>query len=258
MSIISNKARAVADLTEGTILATVEIAAPAEAVFDALTTGDEITRWWGSSEAYRTTEWIGDVRPGGRWRASGVGADGAPFSVEGEFIDVTPGRKLVQTWKAEWDGGNVTTITFLLDPIDGGTRLTLWHKGFAGRPDSCRGHGEGWEMVLGWLARHCAPSDPRFFLCRLLPPRASFVQDMSAEEAEVMQNHAAYWTGLLQRGIAVMFGPVLDPKGPWGVGVLRVSSEAEVEGLREGDPAILSGRGFQYEILPMMRLTAAG
>ncbi|MBV8474586.1 MAG: SRPBCC domain-containing protein [Hyphomicrobiales bacterium] len=250
-------ARAVADLTDGTILATVEIAAPTDAVFNALTTGDEITRWWGSPETYQTTEWVGDVRPGGRWRASGVGADGGPFSVEGEFIEVTPGRKLVQTWQADWDGGNVTTVAFLLDAIAGGTRLTLWHKGFAGRPDSCRGHGDGWEMVLGWLARHCAPSDQRCYLFRLLPPRATFPLDMSAAEAEVMKNHVAYWTELLQRRVAVVFGPVADPKGPWGVGVVRVSSETEIDRLSNEDPAILSGLGFRYEILPMMRMVTA-
>ena len=49
MSSISNNPRAVADLMEGTILATVEIGAPIEKVFRALTS-DEITQWWGSPE----------------------------------------------------------------------------------------------------------------------------------------------------------------------------------------------------------------
>jgi len=43
--------------------------------------------WWGSPDTYRTTEYTADVRPGGRWRAGGVGADGSAFSVEGEFRD---------------------------------------------------------------------------------------------------------------------------------------------------------------------------
>jgi len=80
MSSISNRPRAVADLAEGTILATVEIGAPIENVFRALTS-DEISQWWGSPEMYRVTKWTGDLRPGGQWRSDGVGADGAPFSV---------------------------------------------------------------------------------------------------------------------------------------------------------------------------------
>lgn len=255
MSLIAGKARAVADLTEGTIVATVEIAADAERIFRALTTGEEITRWWGSPETYRTTEWSGDVRPGGRWRAAGVSADGTAFSVEGEFVEVVPAQKLVQTWKAAWDGGNTTTITIRLEPIAGGTRLTLWHTGFAGRPDSCRGHPQGWERVLGWLTRYVTPAEPaiRYFLCRLLPPRPSFAQDMTAEEAEIMKRHAAYWTDLLQRGTAVVFGPVADPKGAWGVGIVRAADEATVTLLRDADPAILSGRGFRCEVLPMLQ-----
>jgi len=35
--------------------------------------------------------------------------------------------------------------------------VTLWHKGFFGRPESCQGHTEGWERVLGWLAGRGLP-----------------------------------------------------------------------------------------------------
>jgi uncharacterized protein YndB with AHSA1/START domain len=248
-------ARAVADLSAGTILATVEIAAAPERVFRALTT-DETTQWWGSSDTYRTTEWVADVRPGGRWRASGVGADGHTFTVDGEFREVDPPRKLVQTWRAAWDGGNETTITYRLDPIEGGTRVTLRHEGFAERSGSCRGHASGWQRVLGWLAKHldAAPETDasRYFLCRLIPPRPTFAHDLTPVEAEMMREHVGYWTDLLRRGTAVVFGPVADPQGPWGVGIIR-APEHEVPGLRDGDPVMRSGRGFRYEILPMMR-----
>jgi len=254
MSVPVTKARAVADLEEGTILVVAEIKAPPERVYRALTTAEEITRWWGSPEIYRLTEWAGDLRPSGRWRAVGASADGSRFRVEGEFVELVPARLLVQTWKPDWDGGNVTTITIRLAPVEGGTRLTLWHKGFAGRPDSCREHAEGWERVLNWLRHYVAPAAPaRYFLCRLLPPRTSFMQDMSAAEAEVMKRHVAHWTGLMQQGTAIVFGPVADPKGGWGVGVVRASGEEEMARLRDADPAIRSGLGFQYEILPMVQ-----
>jgi uncharacterized protein YndB with AHSA1/START domain len=81
-----------------------------------------------------------------------VGADGKPFSVGGEFLEVEPPARLVMTWRADWDGGNVTTIAYRLEPLDGGTRLVVRHTGFAGRVESCQGHADGWERVLGWLA----------------------------------------------------------------------------------------------------------
>ena len=142
-------ARAVADVSNGILLASVEIAASPERVFRALTS-DDITRWWGSDDTYRTTNWTGDVRVGGAWVAEGIGRDG-PFSVHGEFLEVEPFHKIVQTWRAAWDGDHLTTITYRIEPITGGTRVTVRHEGFADRIESCRGHGDGWERVLAWL-----------------------------------------------------------------------------------------------------------
>jgi uncharacterized protein YciI len=94
-------------------------------------------------------------------------------------------------------------------------------------------------------------AETRYFLCRLIPPRPDFPLTMTAEERAIMQNHVAYWTGHLARGTALVFGPVADPKGAWGIGIVAVPDLAAVEALRDADPTILSGRGFRYEILPM-------
>jgi uncharacterized protein YndB with AHSA1/START domain len=249
-------ARAIADIGEGAILAIVDVAAPPDRVFRAITTPEEIVRWWGSDEAYRTTGWTQELRVGGPWRAEGRGADDSAFSVEGEFVEIDPPRRLVHTWKAPWDGGHVTTVTYRLDPAAGGTRVTVRHDGFAGRPESCQGHAAGWEQVLGWLDRDLAPapsSAPRFFFCRLIAPRPTFAADMTPEEAALMREHGAYWRGHLERGAAIVFGPVADPKGPWGLGVVRVADEAELRAFEAGDPVIRAERGFRYEALPMLQ-----
>jgi uncharacterized protein YndB with AHSA1/START domain len=250
-ALMNQRARAVADLSQGYILATAEMAAQPERVFRALCTA-EVTQWWGSPERYRTTEWIGELRPGGKWRVSGTGQSGKPFSVWGEYVEVAAPHQLVLTWN--WADTNPTKLTYRLDAIDGGTRVTLRHEGFAGPPESWAVHARGWEHVLDWLRRHVtAAIECRYFVCRLVPPRPSFAIDMSAAEAEMMQQHAAYWSEKLARGVAIVFGPVADPKGAWGLGLVRAADEAEVRSLRDGDPAIRSGFGFSYEILPMMR-----
>jgi uncharacterized protein YndB with AHSA1/START domain len=249
-------ARAIADVTGGVILATVEIAAPPERVFRAISSA-EMTKWWGSDDTYRTTGWTGDLRVGGRWRAEGRGNDGKPFAVEGEFLEIDPPRKLVQTWNPSWDQSEPTKITYLLEPTADGTRIVLRHEGFGRRHESCNSHANGWERVLGWLQKHMEPaaaeSGGAFFVCRLLPPRATFMQDMTADELVVMQAHAVYWQAQLQAGNAILFGPVADPKGGWGLGVVRAADEAAVRAFEAGDPVIKSGRGFRYEILPMLR-----
>src|SRR5262245_26217796 len=92
-----------------------------------------------------------------------------------------------------------------------------------------------------------------FFHCRLIAPRASFAFDMTENERAVMTEHVAYHSGLAEKGIALLFGPVLDPKGPWGLGIFETDDEATLQKLLAEDPAIKSGLGFSYEVLPMMQ-----
>ena len=66
-----------------------------------------------------------------------------------------------------------------------------------------------------------------------------------------MGEHVGYWKKLFDEGVAFAFGPVADPKGVWGVGIVEVEGEAAVKALEKDDPAIQSGLGFRYEALPM-------
>lgn len=248
-----NAAMAIADTSEGIVLARVEIEAPPERVWKAITT-DELTRWWGSPEMYRTTKHAIDLRAGGAWKSEGSGADGAPFHVGGEVLEVDAPRKLVQTWKPSWEQGPASTVTWLLEPIEIGTRVTVRHTGFAD-PTSCMHHANGWERVLGWLFGHhrAASADVRHFFVRLLAPRPTFLQDMTPEERDVMIAHADYWQRQLATGNAIVFGPVADPAGAWGLGVIAARDEAALRAFEAGDPAIIANRGFRYDVLPMVR-----
>jgi uncharacterized protein YndB with AHSA1/START domain len=249
----ANEARAVADAEQGMVLATVEIAAPPERVFEALVRSEDVLRWWGSEGVYRTTKWEADVRPGGKWRAGGKMEDGREYVVEGEYTVVAPPYRLVFTWRPDWDSPHETRVTYLLEELDEGTRVTLRHEGFANREAVCRSHGSGWQRVLGWLEKDLRPkpAPARYFLFRLHPPRPTFIRDMTAEEMALMKAHGAYWKTKLDEGKVIAFGPVADPAGSWGMGLLRVADAAEVEGLTQNDPVMLANQGFRYEVLPM-------
>jgi len=95
--------------------------------------------------------------------------------------------------------------------------------------------------------------DARYFVNRLLSPRATFPMDITEEEKAIMGAHAQYWTQKMAEGRVVVFGPVLDPKGVWGIGIVRAKDEAEMQAMLADDPVILAKRGFSYESLPMMR-----
>jgi uncharacterized protein len=91
----------------------------------------------------------------------------------------------------------------------------------------------------------------RAFFCKLIAPRPTFAQDMSAEEAALMQEHAVYWRDWMVKGRVVTFGLVADPAGAYGIAVLEVDDEAAVRSLTANDPTIRSGRGFRFDVYPM-------
>jgi len=130
----------------------VEIAAPRERVFQAITDPTQLLRWWGQQGVYHGTKWCTDVRPGGKWRCEGVSdTDGSAFHVGGEYLEVDPPRLLVHTWLASWAGELKTIVRWELDAAPEGTRVRLTHSGFAGVPESARNHYQGWNRVLAWM-----------------------------------------------------------------------------------------------------------
>jgi uncharacterized protein YndB with AHSA1/START domain len=147
-----------------TIAAEIFIAAPPERVFDALTDPKQMAQWWGEKGLYRLTENKVDLRVGGRWSTSGVGADGKEFSVDGEYLVIDRPRLLVYTWNPSFYHVVKTTVRCELEPCDvhglqhrgpqrvgTGTLVKIRQEGFAGNLEAAQGHGRGWVRVLGWL-----------------------------------------------------------------------------------------------------------
>src|SRR5881275_483625 len=81
------------------------------------------------------------------------------------------------------------------------------------------------------------------FVIRLKAPRPTFALDMSDEEREVMGRHAAHWQPYIDSGQMVIFGPVLDDTGSWGLGVIEAEEEHELRALAANDPVVTTGTG---------------
>jgi uncharacterized protein YciI len=92
------------------------------------------------------------------------------------------------------------------------------------------------------------------YVYRLLPPRPGFAFDMSPEERAAMTEHAAYWSRLTAAGKVLAYGPVNDPAGPYGIGIVLAETEAEALAMRDADPAVTAPFGIRAEIAPMLRL----
>jgi uncharacterized protein YndB with AHSA1/START domain len=149
MSEVKMRAGATAKLNDDRIVASVDIAAPPERTFRALAS-EEIVDWWVNPGAFDTREWAGEVKVGGWWRASGM-ARGQPYTLEGEFLEVDPPRKLVHTWHRVGAPEDPSIVTYLLEPIPGGTRLTINHSGIVS-PEQGNNTTDGWRTSLARLA----------------------------------------------------------------------------------------------------------
>jgi len=92
--------------------------------------------------------------------------------------------------------------------------------------------------------------DKKHFYMKLIPPRATFVQDMNTEEKQLMQQHTRYTADAFAAGKILIYGPVLATSGGFGMAVFEVSDESEARRLIENDPSILSGLNT-FELSPM-------
>jgi len=147
-----------------TVLAEIFIAAPPDRVFQALTDPKQMSQWWGQKGLYRVMEHKADLRPGGKWSGTGVSADGKPFQVDGEYLEIEPPRLLVYTWNPSFAHLLKTTVRCELEPRDvhglqhsgphrvgTGTLVKIRQEGFAGNLEQAQGHSRGWTLVLGWM-----------------------------------------------------------------------------------------------------------
>jgi uncharacterized protein YciI len=94
--------------------------------------------------------------------------------------------------------------------------------------------------------------DKKSFFLKLNPPRPTFGIDMTDSEKAIMQNHVTYWSKYVADGTVVVLGPVMDPKGVYGIAIVKVNSDEQLAQLIEADPA----NGLNtYEFYPMRAVT---
>jgi len=131
----------------------VRIAAAPQTVWEFLVDPEKAVRWMGVAASI-------DPRPGGRYRVEVLSGNVA----SGEFLEIEPPHRLVQTWGWEpGSGGSVapgaTTVEIRLVPDGDGTLLRLAHTGL---PDAAAAaaHAHGWEHYLERLAAAAAGADP--------------------------------------------------------------------------------------------------
>lgn len=112
-----------------TIISDIEIAmsrvfdAPRDLVFQAYTTPEMVAQWWGQRASTTTVDAL-DLRPGGQWRFVQREADGTEYAFRGEYREITPPERLVNTFEFEMMPGHVIVDTVTFEDVEGKTRVT--------------------------------------------------------------------------------------------------------------------------------------
>ena len=95
--------------------------APRELVFEAHTSCEHLSNWWGPRK-YEVIECDVDFRPGGKWRIVHRGSEGNTITFYGEYLEIVRPEKIVWTFGFDDNPGGPETYTF--EEHEGKTTIT--------------------------------------------------------------------------------------------------------------------------------------
>jgi uncharacterized protein YndB with AHSA1/START domain len=124
---------------------------PREQVWKAYTDPTLIAQWFGGGQRVETM----DVRPGGTWKFV-ADRPGGPYTFGGEYLEVDPPKRIVQTMRNGWNGLTTTETVEFEDLGNGQTRLSLTSTfSTSGERDSAVTNGAemGAKFQFGQLSR---------------------------------------------------------------------------------------------------------
>ena len=162
---------------QDSVVREIEIAAPPQRVFQALTDQRQLFTWWGAEPSVDLRKFDMEGRKGGKYYYECVAKPGSnlgpvaeilhkngasSFVCKGEVLEYDPPRLLVWSWIANWHEHpeQATTVRWELTPTAKGTRVRVTHSGLRNEPISRKDYGQGWVGVLQLLADYLG-SDPK-------------------------------------------------------------------------------------------------
>ena len=145
------------------IVGEVEIAAPPDRVFLALTDPAQLIRWWGD-DICKTSVWEMDACLGGKWRFEASDPSGKivvngvrDFKAYGEITEFDPPHVLAYTWLGNWHDHpeGPSMARWELSATKAGTRVKVTHSGLAVQPIARKDYAGGWPGLLELLRKYC-------------------------------------------------------------------------------------------------------
>jgi uncharacterized protein YndB with AHSA1/START domain len=156
---LNQKAQSLITPDNDAVIAEIQITAPPDRVFKALTDERELIRWF-TDASCPVNSWEMDARHGGQYRYTTekgrVVVNGVDeFECHGEILEIDPPRLLVYTWYGNWHRNKSlrTVVRWELTPSAGGTHVKVTHSGLAHEQAARKDYSGGWIGVLDQLKR---------------------------------------------------------------------------------------------------------
>jgi uncharacterized protein YndB with AHSA1/START domain/uncharacterized protein YciI len=206
----------------------------------------EIGAWWPlRSHSVNGADAAGvrlDPRVGGT--IVETAADGSSV-VWGTVLRYQPPRLLAFSWHPGWAADDATEVQVRFAEHPDGTLVELEHTGWERHPRGAAAREDytgGWVTVLRAFRDHGErPAGPPVWQVLQHSPGPAWRQDVPAGEQPGIEQHYAFVRGLLERGLLVAGGPLLDGDGE-GMTVARFGSLQEaVRAATEDDPSVAGG-----------------
>lgn len=98
--------------------------APRELVWKAMTDAKHVAQWWGLRDYKKVvTDW--DFQVGGKWRIEQHGPDGSVYAFRGEYREITPIERFVNTFTMEGIYEDKTIVeAHILEDVNGKTKYS--------------------------------------------------------------------------------------------------------------------------------------
>ena len=145
------------------IVSEIDIAAPPERVFRALTDAAQQMQWW-NNDVCKVSVFEMDARVGGKWRFVSADPTGKlevngvrEFKAHGEIVELNPPRVLAYSWIANWhDKPELSSLVrWELTRAGTGTHVKVTHSGLSEQPIARKDYSGGWPGVLELLQKYC-------------------------------------------------------------------------------------------------------
>lgn len=126
--------------------------ASTERVYKVLTKAEHIPAWYGPSDALKIKVHEWDCKVGGKYRVEIDDPECDTHIVVGEFVELTPNKKVSYSWAWEGQPPIDTLVTFELIADGAKTKLAFSHDGFPTEEQRDQ-HTMGWTGSMDRLEK---------------------------------------------------------------------------------------------------------